>query len=179
MRYYQTMRTPAPRITVKCAHCGHKFTARVSRNRKFCGKLCADEHYKQARQAQYTERACLECGAKFKRQPARKDKYCGVTCRQRAMGKRAGALNIKRHRGKGKKHPYIKYYGQHLHRVIAAQKLGRALKPGEVVHHIDGNPRNNDPDNIIVLKNQGIHARIHHTKNRAMLQDIEAGAMME
>lgn len=43
---------------------------------------------------------------------------------------------------------YTKTFGQHTHRVVAEQKLGRPLRPGEVVHHLDGNPRNNDPQNL-------------------------------
>lgn len=38
------------------------------------------------------------------------------------------------------------------HRYVAEQKLGRHLKKGEVIHHIDKNRFNNKPDNIIVFK---------------------------
>lgn len=48
---------------------------------------------------------------------------------------------------------------------VAELKLGRALLPGEVVHHIDGNSLNNHPDNIVVTT-QAIHARGHSTKGR-------------
>lgn len=37
------------------------------------------------------------------------------------------------------------------HRVVAEQKIGRAIAPGEHVHHIDGNKTNNDPANLEVL----------------------------
>lgn len=37
------------------------------------------------------------------------------------------------------------------HRRVAAQKLGRPLRSGEVVHHIDGNRQNNHPDNLMVV----------------------------
>ena len=39
--------------------------------------------------------------------------------------------------------------------------LGRKLKPDEVVHHIDGNKRNNEPSNLKVFENQAEHARFH------------------
>jgi hypothetical protein len=46
------------------------------------------------------------------------------------------------------------------HIVVAEQKLGRPLKPGEVVHHVDENKLNNDPDNLEVVT-RSEHARLH------------------
>lgn len=34
------------------------------------------------------------------------------------------------------------------HRLVMAEMLGRALLPGETVHHIDGDRSNNDPSNL-------------------------------
>lgn len=61
--------------------------------------------------------------------------------------------------GEGK--TYTKLYGRHEHRVVAEQMLGRKLCPGEVVHHIDGNKRNNKPENLMVFASQADHARYH------------------
>lgn len=56
---------------------------------------------------------------------------------------------------------YKKINSRHLHRIVAEAKIGRPLKPGEIVHHKDGNKRNNHPDNLEVLASQADHARIH------------------
>ena len=48
------------------------------------------------------------------------------------------------------------------HRAVAAWKLGRALRPGEVVHHVNGHPRDNHPDNIWVFSSQRAHMLYHH-----------------
>src|SRR3954449_2549914 len=37
------------------------------------------------------------------------------------------------------------------HRLIVEEREGRKLLPGEVVHHVDDNPLNNDPDNLVIL----------------------------
>jgi transposase len=44
------------------------------------------------------------------------------------------------------------------HRLVVARKLGRALRRSETVHHIDGDPTNNDPNNLQLR--QGKHG--HH-----------------
>lgn len=51
--------------------------------------------------------------------------------------------------------------GQHEHRAVMEQALGRPLSPGELVHHIDGNKTNNDLDNLQILT-QAEHNRIHN-----------------
>ena len=41
--------------------------------------------------------------------------------------------------------------------------IGRRLYPDETVHHIDGNPKNNDLSNIYLFKTKGEHGS-YHTK---------------
>ena len=61
--------------------------------------------------------------------------------------------------GEGK--TYSKFYGRHTHRVVAEKMLGRMLRPGEVVHHIDGDKRNNRPENLMVFASQSEHVAWH------------------
>ncbi len=52
------------------------------------------------------------------------------------------------------------------HRAVAEWKLGRPLKADEVVHHKNGDPTDNHPDNLEVLPSQSAHMRKHHYERR-------------
>lgn len=72
---------------------------------------------------------------------------------------------LRNHRlGSGEGKSYEKTFGVHTHRLVAAEKLGRPLRKGEVVHHKDEFKRNNDPNNLHVFESQAEHAR-HHKLN--------------
>ena len=47
------------------------------------------------------------------------------------------------------------------HILKAEEKLERKLVPGEVVHHIDENRKNNDTDNLLVFDSAKSHALYH------------------
>ena len=44
---------------------------------------------------------------------------------------------------------------------IMEKKIGRNLIKGEVVHHIDGDRQNNNPDNLMLFKNRKEHNNFH------------------
>ncbi len=58
---------------------------------------------------------------------------------------------------------YLRYSDNNklVHRVVAARKIGRNLNKGEVVHHIDRNKKNNNPNNLWVFPNQSAHDKVH------------------
>lgn len=54
------------------------------------------------------------------------------------------------------------------HRVVAEQKIGRRLRRGDVVHHINGDKTDNRPGNLEVL-NKSEH-RLRHRSHRRRLR---------
>lgn len=52
-------------------------------------------------------------------------------------------------------------------RILMEEKLGRLLRPDEDVHHIDGNPLNNDINNLAIIehsKHDSMHTRKYYDK---------------
>lgn len=76
------------------------------------------------------------------------------------LGRRLKISRCKRELG-----PDGNYHLQH--RLIMEKILGRRLLPTEDVHHIDKNPRNNDPSNLIVLPEREHHL-LHLEERKTM-----------
>lgn len=119
---------------------------------------------------------CDECGIEIKMPPSQfkrsKNHFCSKKCHMIFMNRelnptrmtdevREKIRNSRLGTGDGKS--YEKTYGKHTHRIVAEQKIGRSLKKGEIVHHIDGNKRNNDPSNLMIIT-QSEHCALHFRK---------------
>jgi len=57
------------------------------------------------------------------------------------------------------------------HILIAEDKIGRLLKKGEVVHHINGIRDDNRKENLIVIINNAKHMSLHRLKKWSRLYD--------
>lgn len=153
-----------PAVTKKCEYCGVSYRCKASHADKshFCSRQCyADSQRTLPRP---DPRPCEFCGTIFK--PSRKmghARFCSKSCAMKSrlrddpdynsrIARESAAQRGDKLRGSGKlPHTYVKRDGRHEHRVVAENKLGRALRRGEVVHHIDGNPKNNDPSNLMII----------------------------
>lgn len=158
-------------MKVTCDYCGKEFNRRPSaiKVKNYCSPKC----YHAEKQ---TEVECEKCGRQFVRLKSdiKGRIFCSPQC-ARGFISQIGSETMRRinptnehreklrnaHLGKGEGKTYTKTYGRHTHRIVAEQMLGRPLKPGEVVHHIDGNKRNNNPENLMVFASQALHAKWH------------------
>lgn len=122
--------------------------------------------------------ACAACGAPLRRYPSRAADPERVFCSRACLGtyRSAHARGPKAARwGGGEKmdrrrvywhipwHPRADAKGYVPRAFIVAElRLGRPVARGEIVHHEDGDPTNDHPDNLTVLPSQSAHARLHN-----------------
>ena len=133
-----------------------------------------------------TTKACESCGKAVTRIASSmlEHVFCSRPCASAYLSKKMTAMNVVLNPDRmtpelrcklreyhllpdSERISYAKYYGRHLHRAIAEGILGRPLAKGEVVHHIDNNKQNNNPDNLMVFSSQAEHARHHMNEKYA------------
>lgn len=139
-------------IETSCYWCGKRIYRYPStiKPRNFCSKTCVDEWRSQKHNP---EGYLKNTNSPFK--------YLNGRLNKAKMTPEVREKLRKARLGSGSGKSYEKTYGRHTHRVVAEQMLGRALRPGEVVHHIDRNKRNNNPENLMVFSSQAEHAVWH------------------
>ena len=120
-----------------------------------------------------TPTTCAECGAMIERLPSqiKERNFCDRRClgRYRSkhyVGDRAanwrGGIRYDRDRVMvyAPDNPMANAHGYvYRYRIVAAELIGRPLAPEEIVHHLDGDETNDDPENLTVIT-QSEHARL-------------------
>ncbi|MEK7180482.1 MAG: HNH endonuclease [Patescibacteria group bacterium] len=147
----------------RCRRCGERLTCR---NRTgLCRGACYDA-YRRA-----TNLPCSDCGG-----PLGQSNTSGMCrrCNARrasavspATGARGAANPMWRGGRRVDERGYVRVrglrgqrYGRE-HRSVVEVLMGRPLAPREVVHHVDGDPGNNDPANLEVYRSNGYHRAAH------------------
>jgi len=98
---------------------------------------------------------CNACGIPVYVRPSStwKRHFCSRPC----FNKLNFGVNHPQYKSELTSQGYITCHGRLEHRVIAERALGRPLKHGEIVHHINGNRTDNRNQNLLIC------SRIYHT----------------
>lgn len=118
-----------------------------------CSQKCSHESMKSG-----VERCCKVCGVVFYVSPSRLAKlHCSQKCYDRDRAK-----------------PFIINDGRiilrvnklqiHRARVVMEQMLGRSLKPGEEVHHINGDTMDDRLENLQLFASKAEHTSFHRRR---------------
>lgn len=60
------------------------------------------------------------------------------------------------------------------HHLVVEEKIGRVIPEGAVVHHVNGDPGDNRPENLVVCEDQAYHLLLHQ-RQRALESCGHAG----
>lgn len=119
----------------------------------------------------YREAVCEVCRASFRTRSDSRARFCSPTCVAKGRRRLIGPDHPLWKGGSLTKAGYVQVYvdGRRRleHQVVAERKLGRPLRRGEIVHHINGVKADNDPANLEVLTT-GRHVS-QHSRQRADL----------
>jgi len=141
------------RLALVCPICNKTFyrlQCQIKKGKTYCSRKCLTESQKHG-----SEIECEQCHKVFYRHFAEQDmgekihSFCSIPC---YFAWRKESVNP---------NTYRKIGAIHEHRIVAEKVLGRKLKRGETVHHIDGNKKNNTVSNLVVFPNQRKHAAFH------------------
>lgn len=64
------------------------------------------------------------------------------------------------------------------HVLVVEASLGRKLRAGECVHHVNGDRADNQPANLYVCRDRAHHNEVHRSQDRAFRQLLAAGLVM-
>ena len=141
-----------------CVICGDDFKPTVPRQ----------ERCKKCRRPR-----CAACGKKIDVPPSRLKKNPNRVCMKCALSGKTVQRGSKMVAKDGERridangYIRVKHRGRWLfeHRLVMAEKIGRPVRRGEIVHHIDGNPLNNKIRNLVLCKSVRDHLDTHHAKD--------------
>jgi len=156
-----------------CQECGKKFKTFQWRINQGKGKYCSKKCF-------YIAKARNQTGKPIhseKEKQKRSKKFRGINNPMYGMkrelnpnwkggktiDKRFGYILIRK-----PNHPRANSYSGYVyeHILVAEKKLNRPILKHERVHHVDGNPQNNSPENLMVLSGDAEHAKLHNLERR-------------
>lgn len=155
----------------RCDTCGCEIKKRPRNSmaefamQRFCSHAC---HYK----SKGLSLVCLSCGKTFNTTLCHADRrFCSTSCNDKSGEKNPnwkGGVQTSAHGYRMTKIVQLEGRGKYRpqHRLVMEQRIGRALKNVEAVHHVNGDKADNHPLNLLYFRRHSAHLRLHHFAKR-------------
>lgn len=159
-----------------CLTCKKDFYVRPceDKTKKYCSNKCRGQHFiprPEKRNGIFIE--CPTCLNKKYVQPSVLKlnktgvKFCSIKCKGIAMSNGLTQYGFKDEgsiiNSNSYKRIQVNKKRVKEHRYIMEQHLGRILSSNEMIHHINGNPKDNRIENLMIVTNKE-HGRLHKSK---------------
>jgi hypothetical protein len=152
-------------MKAKCIVCEKEFVGQIDKIHK--AKYCSRKCYYAGRWGESRKETalCLQCGKKFTKYISNNKKFCCLECQYKwrslnMIGPKSPHYKGKILYGNSQKyyaitspyHPYADNKGyMYEHRLVIEKHIGRFLLPDEVVHHKNGDTKDNRIENLELL----------------------------
>lgn len=115
---------------------------------------------------------CLNCRKKFIAR-SKLSKFCDKHCYNMFLRKFFYSLDLPTRKARQyDRMAFVKGISVVKARKIMEEHLGRKLKKKEAVHHVDGNPKNNNISNLMVLTSSQ-HSKLHWKERKVLIKEFE------